>query len=378
MKGEGWRLSEEEYERLQDPRSVGLDVRSEGWRVGEEEWREWLGTLLRSGSRLVAPVEEDGLSLFRAVSSAAEVSLRGYGNTRWSPKEFLFPATEALFSYRLLGDEVELGAPPADGGEQVLFGLRPCDAAGLARLDEIFLEDGEDPSYAARRDRTAIVSLACDTARPECFCTAVGGSPAGTEGSDLQLLPLDGAWLLRALTPKGAQLVPASAAGWTPASAADWRRAEELRLAVEESIERDPLSPEWAPVLEGAFAQPLWEELGQRCVGCGVCAYVCPSCSCFDVKDEGDAFCGARCRLWDSCTLPQFTRHASGHDPRPTRPSRYRQRVLHKFAYFPLQHGGRLMCVGCGRCVRLCPVGIDIRESVERAFSAGASGEGRP
>ena len=378
MTSDGWRLTEEEYERLSDPRSVGLDVRSEGWRLTEEEWREWLGALLRSGRELVAPVDEDGLSIFRAVSSVAEVSLAGFGNTRWSPKELLFPTSEALFAYRLLGDEVELEGPPAEAGERVLFGVRPCDAAGLARLDEVFLGDEEDALYASRRSRTATVSLACDEARPECFCTAVGGSPAGTEGVDVQLYPLDGSWLLRALTPQGTELVAASSAGWTPASAGDWRRAEEHRRAVEENIGQDALPPESAAALEAAFDQPLWEALGRSCLGCGICAYVCPSCSCFDVKDDGSAFCGTRCRLWDSCTFTQFTRHASGHNPRSTQPSRYRQRVLHKFAYFPLEHEGRLMCVGCGRCVSLCPVGIDIRRFVETAASAATVGEGSP
>lgn len=380
MERDGWRLTEEEYERLQDPLSVGLDVKTAtaGWRLTEVEWREWLGALLRGGKQLVAPVEEDGLLLFRAVSSAADVSLDGYGNTRWSPKEFLFPSTEALFSYRFEGDDVELDAPPQDERERVLFGLRPCDAAGLRRLDDVFLDDEDDPFYARRRAGTAIVSLACDAARPECFCTAVGGSPAGIEGSDLQLVPLEGSWLVRALTPKGTELVAASSSGWTPASPADWARAEEQRLAVEQSIGRDAISAEWAGVLEGAFDHPLWETLGERCLSCGICAYVCPSCSCFDVADDGNAFCGTRCRFWDSCTFAGFTKHASGHNPRPTQPSRYRQRVLHKFAYFPLEHEGRFMCVGCGRCLRLCPVGIDIRQAVERAVAVAAPGEEGP
>jgi len=343
----------------------------DGWLLSEEELREWLGALLRDGKRLVAPVEEEALSLFRPVASAADVSL-DYGNTRWSPKEFLFPSTEALFSYRFLGDEVTLDDAPADVGEQVLFGLRPCDAAGLARLDDVFLRDGSDPVYASRRHGTALVSLACERARPECFCTAVGGSPAGTEGSDLQLVPLSpGSWLVRALTAAGTELVAGSSRDWTPAAAEDWAQAEEQRRAVEEEIGRDPLPAEWAAVLEGSFDQPLWEALGERCLGCGICAYVCPSCSCFDVGDEGNAFCGTRCRTWDSCSFPRFTLHASGHNPRPTRASRYRQRVLHKFAYFPLEHEGRLMCVGCGRCLKLCPVGLDIRRAVESAAAAG-------
>ncbi len=349
-----------------------------GWRLGESERREWLEALLRSGKRVVAPVDKEGLTLFRPVASADDVSLAGYGNTRWSPKELLFPSTENLFSYELDGDEVRLVEPAAaDGdGQQVLLGVRPCDAAGLGRLDDVFLGGGgPDPFYAARRDATATVSLACDEARPECFCTAVGGSPAGTEGADVQLVSLDGDWLVRTLTEKGEELVAGVSAGWAPASDDDWARADEQRRAVEEAIGRDPLPGEWASALEGAFGHPLWQTLAERCLGCGICAYVCPSCSCFDVADEGNAFCGSRCRLWDTCTLARFTKHAAGHDPRATQPARYRQRVLHKFAYFPLEHDGRFMCVGCGRCLKLCPVGLDIRRSVEQAVAAAAGEE---
>ena len=107
-------------------------------------------------------------------------------------------------------------------------------------------------------------------------------------------------------------------------------------------------------------------------MGCSICNYLCPSCSCFDVQDRGTAACGERCRSWDSCTFALFTRHASGHNPRPTQPSRYRQRVLHKFAYFPLSNQGRLMCVGCGRCARHCPVGLSIQDSVQQVLAAAA------
>ena len=348
----------------------------DGWLLSDGDLRGWLAALLSSGRRLVAPVDEDGLTVFRAVASAEAVSLDGYGTSRWSPKEALFPSTEALFSYRLEGNDVALETPPASEEEQVLFAVRPCDAAGLARLDEMFLADGEDSLYASRRARTATVSLACESARPECFCTAVGGSPAGADGSDLQLVSLGEEWLLRALTEKGAALAGAASERWTPASDEALARAEEQRLAVEASIGGGAVPGEWASVLEGAFEHPLWEQLGERCLGCGICAYVCPSCSCFDVGDEGSAFCGTRCRIWDSCTFAQFTRHASGHNPRSTQPARYRQRVLHKFSYFPLEHEGRFMCVGCGRCLKLCPVGLDIRHSVELvATDAARSGE---
>ena len=350
-----------------------------GWRLSGDEQRAWLDGLIASGRRVVAPTDDGGLVLFRGVDSPAAVHL-DYANTRWSPKEFLFPATEELFSFRLAADGVSLAEAPADDGEQVLFGLRPCDAAGLTRLDDVFLGSGGDAAYAARRERTTVVSLACDSARPECFCTAVGGSPAGTEGADIQLVRLPGAeaWLLRALTEQGAQLVAGPAATWTPATAPDWEAAAAQQAQVEGAIERNPVAADWATTLEQAFDSPLWNAVGERCLGCGVCAYVCPSCSCFDVSDSGGATCGTRCKSWDSCGFAQFTRHASGHNPRPTQAARYRQRVLHKFSYFPLEHEGRLMCVGCGRCTALCPVGMDIHQAVGRIATAAAAGEQAP
>lgn len=345
----------------------------QGWRLTEQDWRGWLEALLRQGTQIIAPIGSEGLTLFGSVSSIDDVSLADYGSTRWSPKEFLFPRTETLFSFRFLGAEVSLQEATPEEGERVLFALRPCDAAGLARLDDVFLGGEEDQSYARRREHTTCISLACDRARPECFCTAVGGSPAATVGSDLQLIPLQGAWLLRALTEKGARLVQAVAADWPSASSKDWAKAEEQERVVGEEMHRTPLSSQSATLIEKTFDDPLWASLGQRCLSCGICAYVCPSCSCFDMNDEGNAWCGTRCRSWDSCTFAMFTRQTSGHNPRPDQASRYRQRVLHKFAYFPLQHEGQFMCVGCGRCLKQCPVGLDIREIAQRVAAVGAS-----
>lgn len=337
----------------------------EGWRLDEQQWREWLAVLIGSGRRVIAPAGDGGLVLFRTIRAADEVRVDGFGNTRWSPKEHLFPRSEPLFTYRMLGKQVAIEPPPPDREEQVLFGVRPCDAAGLARLDEMFTSPQPDELYAERRARTAVVTLACDSARSECFCTAVGGSPAGTEGADVQMMRLNGCWLVRALTPKGFEVVEPAAGDWPAAGERDWEAAAEVWQRVEAAIGRGSLSADVPVALAGAFDRPLWDLVAERCLGCGICAYVCPSCSCFDIADEANAHCGTRCRSWDTCGLASFTKHASGHNPRATQPARYRQRVLHKFAYFPLEHENRFMCVGCGRCVALCPVGLDVHRSVE-------------
>jgi len=339
------------------------------WKLDEAQMREWLQGLVDGGVRVVAPIEEDGLALFRPIAAAEGARLEASGKTRWSPKEFLFPRSEALYRYTLKGDTVVVSDPEVPETPQVLFGVRPCDAAGLVRLDEIFLSGTKDPLYAARREATTVVGAACAAADPECFCTAVGGSPVATEGIDAQLVPLDDGWLLRVLTGKGEALVGESAAAWPEADADCAARVGEIEEAVSEQIRRSPIQKEWSHILEAGFEDPSWDRLAEHCLGCSICAYVCPSCSCFDMNHEANAWCGEQCRSWDACTFGLFPHHASGHNPRATRQQRYRQRVLHKFSFVD-DEDPHFRCVGCGRCVALCPAGLDISEIVTAAATA--------
>jgi len=339
------------------------------WLLTESQLREWVRSLLDAGNSVVAPVEEDGVLLFRPLTSEERAILAPSGKTRWSPKEFLFPRSEPLYRYTLDGGEVEIENPPAPQRPQVLFGVRSCDAGGLLRLDEIFLSGTKDPLYAARRESTTVVSMACAAADPECFCTAVGGSPVGEEGSDLQLVPLEEGWLLRVLTEKGEALFGDVDERWQDAPAAIAKEVEKLERRVAGQIERSPVKQEWSKTLEDGFEHEAWDRLAQHCLGCSVCAYVCPSCSCFDMNHEANAWCGEQCRSWDACTFAIFTHHASGHNPRSTHQERYRQRVLHKFAV-KAEDDEPFRCVGCGRGVALCPAGLDIVDTVTAAVAA--------
>ncbi|MBI2202436.1 MAG: 4Fe-4S dicluster domain-containing protein [Candidatus Rokubacteria bacterium] len=341
-------------------------------RLTPDELHGWLAGML-GDKRVLAAVDEDGLRVFRSVERADQIALPT-GKTRWSPKEFLFARTETLFAYSVAGNEVTLDGAPVESAEQVLVGVRPCDAAGFLRLDAIFLDGDADSLYASHRVRTTVVTVACDEAGPECFCTAVGGSPASDKGSDVHLTRVADGWLVRPVTAKGDRLTASLAGVGRAPSPEEHAEAETQSTRVAGHIRQSAIAREWAAILESRFHLPLWETLGRRCVGCGICTYVCPSCSCFDVTDTGSASCGERCRSWDSCTFAAFTRHASGHNPRATQAARYRQRVLHKFSYFPLGHDGESMCVGCGRCVQLCPVGLNVRETVQAVVAAAADG----
>ncbi len=184
----------------------------------------------------------------------------------------------------------------------------------------------------------------------------------GTDGVDLLVLPFGDLWLARTVTEKGRELVPD---GWSPASRGDWSLAEEQVERVAAAIARSPVPDNLATTLESRFDNPVWSEVARRCLSCSICAYVCPSCSCFDVHHEGNAWGGREFRCWDACTYALFTHHASGHNPRGGPDARYRQRTLHKFAYLaPADDDEPVRCVGCGRCIALCPVGIDIHQAV--------------
>jgi Fe-S-cluster-containing hydrogenase component 2 len=108
------------------------------------------------------------------------------------------------------------------------------------------------------------------------------------------------------------------------------------------------------------FEDDFWQQASEKCLGCGACAYLCPTCHCFDISDETVGGAQVRYRTWDTCNFPLFTLEASGFNPRKQKSQRLRQRILHKFSYFPSTHG-MAACVGCGRCVRACPVNLDIR-----------------
>jgi ferredoxin len=191
-----------------------------------------------------------------------------------------------------------------------------------------------------------VISLACAEFDEACFCTSVGSGPADESGSDAMLFDLgDGRFEVRAITEKGRTLFSLSSAE-----------------ADDGTLKRAPQKFDPARVaryLEANFESPLWKDLTLACLGCGACAYTCPTCHCFDIVDEGNAAGGARVKNWDSCQFPLFTLHASGHNPRSVQPQRQRQRLFHKFLIYP-QKFNAVLCTGCGNCERNCPVGLGV------------------
>lgn len=314
---------------------------------------------LTGNSMLVAPVREDNILVYRPVKSVSEVELNP-GKSVLPPKEWFFQQTEALYRYNTGGGQLLLEELVAEKNA-VLYGLHPCDIRSLAVLDAVFRADPADRYYSARRENTVLIGLSCTAGWPECFCTAFGISPVDGEGADIHLTDVGVAYLVEILTPKGKEL----AAKYQDFSEEKVAGLEEVKKAKEEAIAAQCSVRVDKNVLPGkmgrVFDHPYWEELSRRCLGCGICTYVCPTCHCFDITDVSRGTEGQRLRCWDSCLFRDYTLHTSGHNPRHELYQRLRNRFFHKIKYNYDRYGIE-GCVGCGRCVALCPVNIDIRE----------------
>ncbi|MFZ5831907.1 MAG: 4Fe-4S dicluster domain-containing protein [Planctomycetota bacterium] len=315
----------------------------------------WIGR----GWRVIAPVQvKPGVVLYRPVQSADVVLFDGFVRPANTIKEFLFPRHEVLYRYRFVGKRIELADEPLPEQPQLILAARPCDAAGVAILDDVFNWDCADAFYNRRRELTTIVTLACAEPDDHCFCTSVGCGPEDTRGADAMLLPLgEGAFEARCLTDKGRELL----GGQTASS----DRSAEALAGPPSRIDL----PRVKEFLADGFENPVWPQLNVRCLGCGACAYMCPTCHCFDIVDEGNAAGGVRARNWDACQFAMFTHHASGHNPRHNQAERGRQRIMHKFAIYE-QKFGKTLCTGCGNCSRNCPVGLGVLPVLEQIEQA--------
>jgi formate hydrogenlyase subunit 6/NADH:ubiquinone oxidoreductase subunit I len=269
-----------------------------------------------------------------------------------SSRSFLYPAKErvAVYPARDVPWEPEVGPekPP------VLVGARGCELRALSLLDWVFLEgDFVDPFYKARREALLVVASDCVAFAPSCFCTLLGEKPYPTGGYDLNLSPIEGGYVVEAGSPRG-EKAASEYLGSAPEATAE-QLEERDRIRMSELV---------AQVIEAKG----WNPTMAKCVECGACTNICPTCYCFYLYDQQSELSDEtkeRVRFWDSCLFADYARMAGvggvKANPRAAFVSRYRNRFLHKYAW-QYQQVGRLGCVGCGRCFDACAGGIDLRE----------------
>ncbi|HEC15429.1 MAG TPA: heterodisulfide reductase subunit A [Sedimenticola sp.] len=290
-------------------------------------------------------------------------------------KEFLFAKHEPLFAYEKRGKKIDIIPVHHEYPRTVIVGVRPCDAASIASLNAVFSDANagfEDPFFTRRRERTTIVTYSCTAPDASCFCTSVDLAPDSSRGSDLHFTEIGGDLIhVEVLTEAGeaiANLLESLLEG-----EGDQQQREKAGAAVKEKLTRirdaAPIK-DWLDNLDN-FDDEMWERLGEKCIGCGSCTFLCPTCHCFDIVDENKGSKGYRVKFWDSCQFDHFTLHASGHNPRDWQYKRYRNRFNCKFKIYP-EKFEQQGCVGCGRCIRGCPVNLDITEYMAEVAAKAA------
>ncbi len=320
--------------------------------------REKLGLLLgeiAKESSLFAPVGDS----FHRIECAEGISLEG-ARALFGPKKVFFPDYQEIFRFDAQGRiEDALRAE-----KRAIFGARACDVRALRMLDRYFGEMDE-PFYKTARENTLIVGVTCTESLPSCFCTQFGGlSNAGLD-YDIWLTPVDGGFLAESGSEEGKRIL--ASLSLPEADEAHLRAKEELIKRVESGMDWEPIPDELIfSSMRNGLEHPVWREIAERCFACGKCNMICPTCHCYDVRDETDLHgSGVRVRVWDACHLFRYGLVAGDHNFRGKRLARAQYRIYDKF-YYPMERYGSFACTGCGRCLDVCNAEIDLRKILRR------------
>ncbi len=331
---------------------------------------DWIKALegLGEAYRVFMPVKDGDFHVFEPLTEGNSPNFE-FQNTRLSPKSIIYPQSERMFEYCLdeKDDEANiLKESSKDYSPQAIVGIRPCDAHGFKIVKLNFdSPEFQDPWWVQNFESTVLVGLGCNDPCSSCFCTAVGGGHFSEDALDVLLYDLGEKILAKGLTEKGEELLN-KIEGGNPAEEKDLKAAETLVSSSSEKINAGvPTDKLKEKVVNELFDAPFWNDVSFACINCGTCTFLCPTCWCFDIQDEVLGTEGDRIRNWDSCMFPLFTLHGSGHNPRDEKFQRVRQRFMHKLKYYVDKYENGVQCSGCGRCVRHCPVNIDIRHVAE-------------
>ena len=308
---------------------------------------------------LFLPVKVAGQTNFGLYTESADVDIDTLKTVK-SAKDIFFPQSETLYQVRREKDNFSIDVEQHRTAPFVVFGIRGCDVRAMAVLDKVFLSEPIDSYYAARRQMGTIVSQACGRPDTSCFCKVFGIDCADPEGDVVTwLVGEELYWQPKtkkgeALTEKVSSLLEKT----------DEAMVEATKNAIRVIVEKLPYAnlslEKWgAAAADANFNSKLWEEMYKPCLACGTCTFVCPTCQCYDIKDYDTGNGVQRYRCWDSCMYSDFTMMAHGNN-RTSQMQRFRQRFMHKLAYFPANNQGMFSCVGCGRCVDKCPSNLNI------------------
>ena len=344
-------------------------------------------SLRTRGYRVLGPTVRDGAIVYDELESAADLPLDvgdvqepgsyrlvrrddgarfGYAASPHSWKQFLFPASTRLYRARRTNGGIHFEAPEPPAQPLALIGVRACELHAIAIQDRVFLEGQHvDRDYASRRRDAFVVVVECGSPAATCFCTSMGTGPEADGSFDLALVELfaDGhRFLARAGSERGVEVL--ATLPHRPAEPADLAAAADVLRHTRESIERHVDTDGLHDLLGRTRESPHWDIVAERCLSCANCTLVCPTCFCSSAEDitslDGDE--SERVRRWDTCFSIDHS-YIHGGPIRPSGKARYRQWLTHKFGTW-IDQFGTSGCVGCGRCISWCPVGIDVTEEL--------------
>ena len=321
------------------------------YRFEKQRLVPFIASLAKRYYQVFAPVRSDVVRL-QEVTSGQNIDLTE--NTYLPPKDLFFGKRDMLFTF----DGHTMALPVDPVGSRVLFGLRRCDLNAIAHQDIVYMQQRRDPHYATRREATILIGYHCPSPpSPYCFC----GSMNLKDCQDLMFVERPDYFLVETGSQQGERFVQSLPRYFG-------RTDEELG----EDDRRPPGAGRLATSdIAALYNDDLWEEGVRKCLSCGACTTLCPTCYCYEIHDEvelGDLDRGFRCRYWSSCQLKEFTRVAGDYCFRDDRSDRFRHRIYHQMEYFRDRYGVSL-CTGCGRCIAYCPTRIDWVDIVNRMVS---------
>jgi ferredoxin len=381
-----------------DPAENRVALRSEHI-LGSGQLGKLIAALVRKGYEVIGPTLRDGAIVYDRVESVEDLpagwtdeqepgryrlkrredeALFGYAVGPQSWKKYTHPAEVRLWSaerqggtFRILNNEPKPERPRA------FLGARACELEAIAVQDRVLLEDKyRDPIYDQRRGSAFIIAVQCTQAAATCFCASMGTGPQVSDGFDLVLTELLGPkghrFLVAAASDRGAEILTELEA--LPATGEDLQEAGTRVDAAASQQVRSINTTGIKELLYENFEHPRWDQVASRCLTCANCTMVCPTCFCTSVEDVTDITGdhAERWRRWDSCFTQSFS-YIHGGSVRTSAKARYRQWMTHKLASW-IDQFGRSGCVGCGRCITWCPVGIDITEEVQAIREGGKNG----
>ena len=309
--------------------------------------------------------EQDG-GMYR-LKKRADQAMFGYAVGPHSWKKFLFPPVMRLWQARREGNGFEVIPENNEVPKLAFLGVRSCELHAISIQDKVFIRaDYTDPTYQSRRNNLCIIAINCGQSGGTCFCTSMGTGPKATADFDLALTEVLGKdhhyFVVEVGTQLGSELL--QTIPQREASLDDIQLAEDIVANTAEHMGRSMDTTNIKDLLYRNLDHQRWDDVASRCLTCSNCTMVCPTCFCTTVEDVTDLTGeqAERWRKWDSCFTTDFS-YISGGSIRTSTKSRYRQWMTHKLASW-IDQFGTSGCVGCGRCITWCPVGIDITEEV--------------